>query len=126
MKIFTFIMLLLQIIVFCSYGQEKIYTVVDKQAEFKGGAGEMFRFISKNFKYPDSLYRTGITCGKILISFIIKKDGSTKYQDCKCGCPPLCLEAKKVIEKMPKWEPAKNKGKKVKSLYTLPIWVDLE
>lgn len=121
-----FITLLLFIIPFCVTGQDKVYTKVDKQAEFPGGNSAMLSFIMHNFKYPNSIVRASIVCGKIHIKFIVEKDGTTKFKDCKASCDSMCIEAKKLIRKMPKWKPAVFKSKKVRSLYLLPITIDYE
>ena len=107
-------------------GQDKIYDVVDKQPEFKGGTGALMAFIGKTFKYPDSLARTNATYGAIYLKLIIEKDGTVSCESCKSGSNSICTEARKMIEKMPKWKPAEYKGSKVRCRYSLPIHIDLE
>ncbi|TAF95648.1 MAG: hypothetical protein EAZ32_06905 [Cytophagia bacterium] len=102
------------------FGQDKIYDVVDKQAEFKGGVSGLMRFLSKNLQYPSSLARDS-PCSIILINFIVEKNGTAKYESCETTCQAICIEVKKVIAKMPKWKPAEYRGKKVRCRYTLPI-----
>lgn len=42
---------------------------------FPGGQGAMFEFIANNIQYPIVAEENGVQ-GRVLVSFVIKKDGS--------------------------------------------------
>ncbi len=59
---------------------------------------------------------------KVIVSFVVEKDGS--LSDIKVLRDPgfgVGAEAVRVLKGMPKWEPAKQNGAKVRSQFTLPI-----
>ena len=106
--------------------KDKIYDVVDKQAEFKGGNGALMSFMYKNMKYPDSLVRSSTSYRSFYLKLIIEKEGAVICESCNAGVEPICIEARKMVAKMPKWKPAEYKGKKVRCRYSLPIRIALE
>lgn len=60
--------------------------------------------------------------GRITISFVIDKDGSITNIKILRGIGFGCdKEAIRVLNKMPKWNPGKQRGKPVKVSMTLPI-----
>lgn len=78
--------------------------------------------IRRNLKYPQSAYTRGIQ-GKVYAHFSIAKDGS--IQDLKIVSPYkgdlLGKEAKRIINKLPKFKPGEHNGSAVKVKYGLPI-----
>ena len=101
--------------------EEEIFTVVEEQPAFPGGAAAMYKYLQENIQYPDAARNAGLT-GKVYISFVVEKDGSitnTKImRDIGGGCGP---EAVRVVKSMPKWTPGKQRGKAVRSAFTLPV-----
>ncbi len=78
-------------------------------------------YLSKNIIYPDIAVKNNIT-GKVFVNFTVEKDGSiTDAKVTKSASPELDNEALRVVNKMPKWQPGKLHGVKVKSKFTLPI-----
>ena len=100
--------------------------VVEIQPSFAGGNDEMYKFLSKNLKYPSAAQRAGVQ-GKVFLSFVVEKDGSlSNVQDIKgigFGCDE---EAIRVIKMMPKWNPGRQQGNAVRVRFTLPIFFKLE
>ncbi len=78
--------------------------------------------IRKNLKYPQSAYDRGIQ-GRVYAHFSIAKDGSIK--DLKVVSPYkgdlLGKEAKRIINKLPKFKPGEHNGSTVNVKYGLPI-----
>jgi TonB family protein len=94
---------------------------VQEQAEFIGGMGDMMNYLKKNIRYPQMCSEANIQ-GKVFIEFVIGTDGEVADIKLKRGIhPELDKEAKRVIASFPKWKPARNNGKNVKSKYILPI-----
>ena len=60
--------------------------------------------------------------GKVYVNFIVDKDGSITNVNVKRGIGGGCdKEAMRVIKKMPKWKPGKQRGKPVKVSFNMPI-----
>jgi periplasmic protein TonB len=89
--------------------------------EFPGGMDALEQYLQNNLEYPDQAYSIGLT-GRVVVSFVIGKDGVIKdikiLQSLGFGCDE---EAKRVVERMPKWKPGKQNGRDVAVRYTLPI-----
>ncbi len=99
----------------------EIFIVVEEQPEFPGGAEAMMAFLSENVKYPDIAKENGIQ-GRVVVNFVVEKDGSiTEINIVRGVDPSLDMEAKRVIENMPKWKPGKQRGHEVRVRFTLPI-----
>ena len=101
-----------------------IYDFTEEDAQFPGGNDFLQKWIATNFELPSDLTKS--EQGKIYLSFVIEKDGSVSNIRIVKGLSDKLNEvAIKVVEKMPKWKPAINNGKPVRSRYTLPISVVL-
>jgi periplasmic protein TonB len=69
---------------------------------------KIIEHIKDNFKYPRKALRERIQ-GKVMVYFIIEKDGSITVYDVKGPDPILEEEAKRIIEKTPKIVPGTQK-----------------
>jgi protein TonB len=99
----------------------KVYTFVDKTAEFRGGMEKFYQFIGKTLNYPVDARRKGIQ-GRVFVKFVIEPDGKiTNVETVKGVYPSLNAEAERVIRESPKWIPAELQGRKVRQAYTLPM-----
>ena len=106
--------------------QDVIYQVCEEQPVFPGGTGELIKFISKNIKYPAEAKAKKIE-GRVIVQMIVEKDGSLSGIEIKRGVDPLLdQEAIRVVKSMPKWTPAKQKGKHVRVRYILPVAFSLQ
>ncbi len=100
---------------------EKAFTTVETIPEFKGGIDALMNYIGNNLKYPADAIDKGIE-GKVLIRFIVTKEGKVSNAEVLRGIDPSCdAEALRVVEAMPDWIPGKQKGENVNVYYTLPI-----
>lgn len=89
--------------------QQKAYLAeeVDVQPSYPGGDQALVAFINKERKYPQEAYNNGIE-GRVLCSFIVKPDGQlTNIEVIKGVERSLNVEAVRVIEEMPRWNPGK-------------------
>jgi protein TonB len=96
---------------------------VDEEAQFPGGRSKLMEFLGRNLQYPSLPLELGIQ-GKSYFQFVVDKKGEIskikiirKFDE----CPECDAEAKRVISKMPIWQPAKKNGKTVDSYFTMPI-----
>ena len=135
---------------------DTIYNVVKERAKFPGGDEACLKFISENVRYPKLCHEFGVQ-GRVIVRFVVEKDGSithiekvrgvgktlsevevTSYKQEHPDSPEqlkagqdlgnlLFEEAKRVMELMPKWEPAKDKdGNAVRSFFNLPFMFRLQ
>lgn len=96
---------------------------LEKPPVFRGGIEKMYAYISKHFKYPRELKQR--INGKIVLSFVVEKDGSIVEATIKESVHPLLdAEGVRVLKSMPKWEPGMQEGKPVRVMYTVPILIN--
>jgi TonB family protein len=99
--------------------KDSIFYVVDERATFQGDS--LDSYLQNNLRYP---YAS--VCGKfsVYVHFVIRKDGVitnvTITRGIK-GFPKFDEEALRVINNMPRWNPAKRNGKAVDCYCMLPI-----
>jgi protein TonB len=101
----------------------QIFTTVETMPQFKGGEAAMIQFLTTNIKYP-KLANNEIKEGRVMVGFVIEKDGSvssTKILRGMPNAPEFETEAIRVIKLMPNWTPGIQSGKKVRTQYTLPL-----
>jgi protein TonB len=101
-----------------STGEDKtIYEGVDVMPEPVGGNAAWAKFLQKNLRYPDTEVQ-----GRVIISFIIEKDGHlTDLKVLKGVVTELDREAMRVLKLAPAWKPGLQNGKPVRVKYTIPI-----
>ena len=100
---------------------DSIYEKVEKEAEFPGGLEAMYKWIGYHLKYPEECRDKSIQ-GRVTIQFVVNKDGSiSEIKTLRSPNPLLSKEGIRIVNAMPKWKPAQNKGKVVASYFRLPI-----
>ena len=107
--------------------EETVFMVVEEMPAFPGGDAELFKFLSKNIRYPAIAQESGIQ-GRVICQFTVNRDGS--IVDVRAvrssGDASLDKEAIRVIQSMPKWKPGKQRGKAVRVNYTVPVTFRLQ
>src|SRR5574344_175258 len=99
----------------------KIFQIVEQLPEFPGGMVEFMKWLTKNLRYPAYAQKNAIQ-GKVIIQFVINKDGSVVDANIVHSLEPSCdKEAMRVIKMMPKWHPGLEHNKPVRVRYTIPI-----
>jgi protein TonB len=89
--------------------------------EFQGGTEALYRFISKEVKYPKNLKKDKIEA-RVISKFIINKEGGIEnIQIVNKVEPEFAEEVVRVLSLMPNWSPGKQMGKPVNVVFTLPI-----
>lgn len=97
--------------------------VLEKEPE---GRAQFYEYISKHLRYPKAAQQSGIE-GKVFVQFVIDNDGSiTEVKVIKGLGFGLDEEAIRIIQKAPKWTPAKQRGKPVRVRMALPIMFKLQ
>ncbi|MBO4332107.1 MAG: energy transducer TonB [Paludibacteraceae bacterium] len=98
-----------------------VYVRIEQKPQFEGGQQALLDYINKNLVYPKEAIEQKIE-GKVLVSFIVNTDGSiSDVEVVKSAGKLLDDEALRLVNEMPKWIPASNKGKKFRTKLTLPF-----
>ena len=96
----------------------------DKQAEPVNGVQNFYKSFASEFNVDN--HSNNENQVKILLSFVVETDGSfNEIKVLKSSSEDLANEAIEILKSMPKWNPAELDGKPVRSLYTLPITINL-
>ena len=99
----------------------EVFQVVEEMPEFPGGMQECMKWLGKNINYPAEAKEKG-TQGRVIIQFVVEKDGSITEAKVARGVDPLLdAEALRVINSSPKWKPGKQGGQPVRVKYTIPV-----
>lgn len=78
------------------------------------------KHISKNFRYPEIAQEMGIQ-GRVSVMFTIQKDGSIGNIRMRGPDKNLEKEAARIIGKLPKMTPGKQRGRAVRVPFSIPI-----
>jgi len=98
-----------------------VHDVVEVMPEYPGGMNALMSFLSDNIIYPEEAEEKGIE-GRVLITFIIEKNGSISNVEVAESVNPLLdKEAVRVVKTMKKWIPGKQNNEPARVRYTLPI-----
>lgn len=100
--------------------KEDYYNYLTKP-EFCGGNEVLLLFLKNKVKYPPKALRKGIM-GKVVVGFIIEKDGQVSNIHILQGVHELLdAEAVRVVSIMPNWNPGNIEGKPIRVSYQIPI-----
>jgi TonB family protein len=95
------------------------YTALETPPEPQKGIQDFYNYLGKNIQIPRKA--KNIT-GKILIEFIIDKDGKiVEPKIVRSLNPELDKEAVDVLMRYENWIPGQQRGRKIRCRYTLPL-----
>jgi TonB family protein len=107
-------------------GNKYEYTELEEMPEYIGGGQAIYRFLSKNVKYPKEAKRKRVQ-GTVKISFVINKEGKVENVSIIEGIGQGCdEEAVRAVSSMPQWKPGRQKGLPVVVKYAMPVFFRLE
>lgn len=105
---------------------DKVLEKAEVMPQFPGGNQAMMKFVSENVQYPEEAKEKEIS-GRVLVGFIVEKDGSVNEVKIVRGIGGGCdEEAVRVVKAMPKWKPGKQDGKTVRVSYTMPFFFKMQ
>ncbi|SHF43126.1 energy transducer TonB [Dysgonomonas macrotermitis] len=94
---------------------------VEAMPAFPGGEIEFRKFLSKNIRYPGMSLEDNID-GRVIVQFTIDKTGRVINPLIILSLDKYCdKEVLRVINKMPKWIPAKARGNTINTNFVLPV-----
>ena len=104
-----------------SINPDSIYYITEVSPEFTGGRQAFLDYLKANVNYPPECREAKIQ-GRVLITFVVDKDGSIKNaRVLKSVHPLLDAEALRIISAMPKWKPGLQHGTPVSVQYSVPV-----
>ena len=83
------------------------------------------KHIKRNFRYPEIAQEMGIQ-GRVFVQFTISKDGSITAIRTRGPDKNLEKEAYRIIGKLPKMTPGKQRGRPVRVPFSIPIIFSLQ
>ncbi|MEY4904678.1 MAG: hypothetical protein RLZZ292_2493 [Bacteroidota bacterium] len=105
----------------------RIYTIVEYLPTFGDNPNDVQaaqKYCLENMRFPSE---RGCVSGRIIVEFIVEKDGTLSNIKIRKKLEQLCdEEAIRLVKNMPKWQPAKQKGVPVRVSYLLPINFSLQ
>ena len=105
-----------------------LYIDYFENAKFPGGDEACMKWLREHIKYPEG-YTANQPQGRVIVTFIVERDGSLDSIMVKSSPDPLLSEeAIRVVKEMPKWKPARQYfppprqgSEAVRSRFLLPI-----
>lgn len=98
-----------------------VLRTVEQLPEFPGGIVMFMKWLTRNLRYPQQAQQQKIQ-GKVVVSFIVNKDGSIASPTIvKSASPLLDREALRVIRMMPRWKPGLEDGKPCRTMFAIPV-----
>lgn len=83
------------------------------------------QYVRDHLRYPGKARRKGIE-GTVYVQFAIEKDGTVSSPRLLCSLESACdREALRLVQAMPKWQPALECNSPVRCLCRLPVKFDL-
>ena len=96
-------------------------TLVDHQPEYLGGDDSLYAFIGRNINFPRKARKQKLR-GTVFVQFIIDKNGKvTQPKIIKDIGGGVGEEVLRVINLLPNWIPAVQKGKVVAARLKIPV-----
>ena len=120
------LLLILLFLPMIGFGQDDDVKIIDtlyveNMPEFPGGDVALMKYIKENINYPEICKKEHIT-GKVYVQFIVNKSGSVSNVKIVRGVDKnLDAEAVRVVESLPKYKPARQRGEPVSVMFTIPI-----
>jgi len=95
---------------------------VESKPKFNGGdANEFSKWVNKRVRYPEIAKQNGVE-GKVILEFVIDAEGNLgNIKVIRSVDTALDEEALRVVSSSPKWEPGRQRDRKVKVKYIFPV-----
>ena len=99
---------------------DKTFTKVEVEATFPGGRAGWMDFLHTHLVYPQKAVNKKIE-GVVVVQFIVDYEGNATSFVALTGDPLLQEAALNAMKESPKWIPATQNGRKVRSYKKQPI-----
>lgn len=100
---------------------DTIFHVPEIFPKFPGGADSLSAYLQREKRWHGNPFLD--VAGTVLVEFVVERDGSVTQPRVKVSLYPEFhdKEALRVIQSMPKWEPATVNGTPVRCYYQVPV-----
>jgi protein TonB len=106
--------------------KEEVFTIVEQMPSFPGGQAKLNEWLLSELRYPPAAAERGVA-GTVYIQFTVGRDGTIReIAIARSPDPVFDKEAIRVVQKMPKWIPGRQRGQAVTVRFTLPINFNLK
>lgn len=103
-----------------------IHETPEVMASYPGGDDALYKWLYDHIKYPTRALDQSIQ-GRVMVKFVVEKDGSIgRAEITRSPDEDLSNEALRVIKMMPKWKPARQGTRTVRSYFNLPVMFRLQ
>lgn len=100
---------------------KEVYLIVEDQASYPGGLSAWTRYFQENIIYPKEAIENKVE-GMVILSFVVKKDGSLCNVNIKRGIGYGCdEEAVRILLNSGNWNPGKEQKEPVHSRMNFAI-----
>lgn len=97
------------------------FRIVEQIPQFPGGMEALTQWLTQHLKYPPQARLQKIQ-GRVVVSFIINKDGRVSDGKIEQAVHPLLdREALRIVSLMPRWTPGQENDKPCRTLFAIPI-----
>jgi len=101
--------------------ENNIFVFVEDKPGYPGGEKARLSFLKDNIRYPAFAVESGIQ-GIVYVTFVVEKDGNISNVALLRGIGGGCdEEAVRVVKRMPKWSPGKQREIPVRVQMNVPI-----
>lgn len=92
---------------------------IETTPSFPNGVDNFYQLFINEFKRPEETKNLN---NRIIVSFVIEKDGSlSSFDFSKNTAPEIKTEIKRALKTLPNWVPGTQNGKKTRTKYSMPI-----
>ena len=103
-------------------GGEKVYKMADKMPNYPGGLSARKRYIKRNINPSIKASVDNSSRTKVYLQFVVEPTGEiTSIRVVQGINQQVNQEAIRLIQEMPRWEPGRIDGERVRVYYTIPI-----
>lgn len=103
-----------------------VYRQTEEAASFSWNNQNLNQYIAANLVLPPYLKKEALM-GRALVHLIIERDGTlSNISIAKPFSPSLDRNIVSLLRRMPKWSPAKQEGKPVRSFWFIPVNIKLQ
>lgn len=97
------------------------FRIVQQMPEFPGGGSAFIQWLTRQLRYP-SLAQSQRIQGRVVVSFIVNKDGSIADVKLEKSVNALLdREALRVIRMMPRWKPGVHNNQPCRTMVAVPV-----
>jgi len=102
-----------------------IFVSVEHIPEYPGGINQFYKFLVKKLRYPATAKENN-TQGRVIVQFIVEKDGSLSDVKVVRGVGDGCdEEAVRLVKLSSPWKAGIQNGRAVRVMYTVPVSFEL-